>query len=53
MGQEGRKELFYGLKIFDLEKNNKNAWQTYTVFYYDFNKASFADRGVLEVLMRL
>ena len=50
---EGKKELFDGLKIAELEKNNPDAWQPYPVFYFDFNKASFADKGVLESIIEI
>ena len=32
---EGKKELFKGLKIEELEKNNPDAWIKYPVFYLD------------------
>ncbi len=35
---EGRRELFEGLRIFELEKDNPEAWQPCPVFYFDFNK---------------
>ena len=35
---EGKKELFTGLKIMELEGDGENAWQKYPVFYFDFNK---------------
>ena len=48
---EGKKELFKGLLIEELEKDNKDAWQEYPVFYIDFNKANFkADAALEEVL---
>lgn len=40
----GRKELFEGLAIADLEKN----WHQYTVFKMDFNGDIFSRPGVLE-----
>ena len=46
---EGRKELFEGLKIVELEKDS--VWQEYPVFYIDFNKRNFkADSALEEVL---
>ena len=36
---EGKKELFEGLKIAELEKD----WVKYPVFYLDFNRESYAD----------
>ena len=50
---EGKKELFRGLKIEELEKDNPDAWQEYPVFYFDFNKANFADKGVLEAIIEV
>ena len=48
---EGKKELFKGLLIEELEKDNEDAWQEYPVFYIDFNKANFkADAALEEVL---
>ena len=45
---EGKKELFKGLKIEELEKNNPDAWQPYPVFYFDFNRDNYADEFALE-----
>lgn len=48
---EGKKELFRGLRIEELEKDDADAWQEYPVFYFDFNKANFkADAALEEVL---
>ena len=48
---EGKKELFKGLKIEELERDNKDAWQAYPVFYIDFNTNNFkADSALEEVL---
>ena len=33
----GRKELFQGLKIAELEGDGAEAWQVHPVFYFDFN----------------
>ena len=41
---EGRKELFEGLAIAELEKN----WFRYPVFHVDFNGDNFTKEGVLE-----
>ncbi len=35
---EGKKELFSGLAIEGLEKDDPDAWAEYPVFYFDFNK---------------
>ena len=48
---EGKKELFKGLKIEELERDNPDAWQEYPVFYLDFNKNNFkADNALEDVL---
>ncbi len=48
---EGKKELFKGLKIEELEKNNPDAWQKYPVFYFDFNKKNFKTETALEEVL--
>ena len=40
----GRKELFRGLAIENLEKE----WNVYPVFHVDFNGSNFTEEGVLE-----
>ena len=50
---EGKKELFNGLRITELEKNSPDAWQAYPVFYMDFNKANFAEKGALEAIIKV
>ena len=48
---EGKRELFEGLRIGELEAGNEDAWQEYPVFYIDFNKNYFkADNALEEVL---
>ena len=44
---DGKKELFEGLKIAELEKE----WTKYPVFYLDFNKSSYSDARSLEVVI--
>ena len=44
---EGKKELFEGLKIAELEKN----WTKYPVIYLDFNRESYSDVCSLEVVI--
>jgi hypothetical protein len=44
---EGKKELFEGLKIAELEKD----WTKYPVIYLDFNKSDYSDIHSLEVVM--
>ncbi len=48
---EGKRRLFDGLKISELEKGNPDAWQEYPVFYMDFNKTNFVDDGALESII--
>ncbi|MBR1471948.1 MAG: ATP-binding protein [Lachnospiraceae bacterium] len=49
---EGKKELFEGLAVAELEKDDPDAWQEYPVFYIDFNKKNFkADGAIEEVLV--
>ena len=50
---EGKKDLFKGLKIEALEQGNPDAWQTYPVFYMDFNMANFAVEGALEGILKV
>ncbi|MBR4208056.1 MAG: ATP-binding protein [Lachnospiraceae bacterium] len=38
---EGKKELFEGLEIAELEKDDPDAWQEYPVFYIDFNRDEY------------
>ena len=45
---EGKKELFEGLKIAELENDNPNAWEAYPIFYFDFNKDNFKRTDALE-----
>ncbi|MBR1651737.1 MAG: ATP-binding protein [Lachnospiraceae bacterium] len=48
---EGKKELFRGLKIEELEKENPDAWQEYPVFYFDFNKKNFRTETAIEEVL--
>ena len=45
---EGKKELFTGLKIEELTKDDPHAWEPYPVFYFDFNKDDFKRTDALE-----
>lgn len=45
---EGKKELFSGLAIEELEKDNPEAWKPYPVFYFDFNGVNYQEKGALE-----
>lgn len=44
---EGKKELFSGLKIVELEKDNPNAWKKYPVIYFDFNGMDYSKENSL------
>ncbi len=48
---EGKKELFTGLKIMELEGGGPDAWQKYPVFYFDFNKKNFKTDTALEEVL--
>lgn len=48
---EGKKELFSGLKIEELEKDNPDAWQSYPVFYFDFNGRNYQNGQALETAL--
>ena len=48
---EGKKELFRGLKIEELEEDNPKAWEAYPVFYLDFNQTSFQKKEELESVL--
>ena len=48
---EGKKELFEGLEIEELERINKDAWQEYPVFYIDFNKKNYKENSALETVL--
>ena len=45
---EGKSELFSGLAIEELEKDNPDAWKPYPVFYFDFNGVNYQNRNALE-----
>ena len=46
---EGKRELFKGLKIEDLE-NSDDGWKKYPVFYFDFNGESYENVSIEVVL---
>ena len=48
---EGKKELFSGLKIEELEEDNPDAWQEYPVLYFDFNKKNFKRETAIEEML--
>ena len=47
---EGKKELFKGLAIEELEKDNAEAWKRYPVFYLDFNGDNYLQTPIEIVL---
>ncbi len=47
----GKKELFQGLAIDGLEKDNADAWKEYPVFHFDFDKDNFRLHGALEKVL--
>ena len=50
---EGKKELFAGLKIEELEKDNPDAWKKYPVIYLNFAQDNFSSPDVLEECLNL
>ena len=44
---EGKKELFAGLKIKQLEEDNPDAWKPYPVIYLNFAQNSFSKENSL------
>lgn len=50
---EGKKELFNGLKIEQLEKDNPDAWKAYPVIYLNFAQNSFSKEVSLEKTINL
>lgn len=48
---EGKKELFSGLTIESLEKDNPDAWQEWPVFYFDFNRSGYETIHSLEDIL--
>lgn len=47
---EGKRELFSGLAIEQLEKNKPDAFNPYPVFYFDFNGENYENPPVEEML---
>ncbi len=45
---EGKKELFRGLAIEQLEKDNPDAWVPYPVFYFDLNGKDYTKENAME-----
>ena len=47
----GRRELFEGLKIAELESESPEAWQLHPVFYFDFNNKNYQKEDALEAIL--
>ena len=47
---EGKRELFEGLEIAELEKDKEGAFEPYPVFYFDFNGQNYQARALEDVL---
>ncbi|MBQ7496467.1 MAG: AAA family ATPase, partial [Selenomonas sp.] len=47
---QGRKELFEGLEIAELEKDHEGAFEPYPVFYFDFNGQNYQAAALEDVL---
>ena len=48
---EGKKELFKGLAIEELSKDDKSAFEPCPIFYFDFNKDNFKREDALETVL--
>jgi hypothetical protein len=48
---EGKKALFAGLDIMELENKRAEAWQTHPVFYFDFTGKNYQQATALEDLL--
>lgn len=48
---EGKSDLFRGLMIEELEKANPDAWKSYPVFYFDFNRENYQNKRSLENIL--
>ena len=48
---EGERELFKGLAIEELLADDAHAWESYPVFYFDFNKNNYSVDMALEVVL--
>lgn len=44
----GKKDLFKGLRIEELERDNPEAWKSYPVFHFDFNGENYMTKSSLE-----
>ena len=50
---QGRKELFEGLEIAELEKDHEGAFEPYPVFYFDFNGQNYQAAALEDVLDKM
>ena len=48
---EGKRDLFKGLKIENLEQDNPEAWQPHPVFYFDFTSDNYNENEALEGIL--
>lgn len=48
---EGKKDLFEGLSIMELESRSCDAWKPHPVFYFDFNGQNYLIDGALETAL--
>ncbi|MBO6290685.1 MAG: AAA family ATPase, partial [Selenomonas sp.] len=50
---EGKRELFEGLAITELEKDDEKAFEPYPVFYFDFNGENYQSTPLEDVLDKM
>ena len=50
---EGKRELFEGLAIAELEKDDEKAFEPYPVFYFDFNGENYQNTPLEDVLDKM
>jgi hypothetical protein len=48
---EGKKDLFRGLAIEQLESQNSDAWFSYPVFHFDFSRDGYKNENALEEVL--
>ncbi len=48
---EGKRQLFEGLRIAELEADNQDAWAEYPVFLFDFNGQNYQKNTALEIAL--
>ena len=48
---DGKKDLFNGLMIGELEARNNYQWNAYPVFHFDFNGGNYQDDHALEDIL--